>query len=251
MLKSILPTILFSSSILFAQELRTWKNTDGTNSFTATFISQKDNSVTLRQSNGKLITFDISKLHQDDRNWLNTKLAEGKTDSQKQLPEPNTVFDTLKFGDTRSIVTQKLQDSKIVSSEIKSTFFARTGLNGIFHTKHKIGGLYCYLFFDWDENDQLKEITLQTESKQTSEYNTVLKPCWSELIELIGPIHGKPLQHMEIISAAKLQDGQMMASHLWRMDQGGTVMLGTSRVGDGYQVNVRFTKEKIEPVKVP
>lgn len=251
MLRNLAITIIACSSALFAGESRTWKSADGTNSFTAEFISRKADTVTLRRSNGSIISFDMSKLHADDQAWLKTKEQPGQGKTKEVVPDANAVFDTLFFGDSRAEVTEKMKKSKIVSSDVASTFFARTGLNGVFHTKHKIGGLYCYLFFDWDENDKLKEITLQTESKDLAEYKTTIESCWKELTELISPIHGKPLQHMPIPNPSTLQDEAMMGTHLWRMDQGGTVILGTSRIGNGYQVIVRFTKEKIEPVIVP
>jgi hypothetical protein len=43
----------------------------------------------------------------------------------------------------------------------------------------------------------------------------------------------------------------MLASHLWRIDQGGTVMLGASRLGEAYQVSILFTKDKIEVRPIP
>ena len=43
----------------------------------------------------------------------------------------------------------------------------------------------------------------------------------------------------------------MLASHLWRIDQGGTVLLGASRMEEAYQVSVLFTKEKIEVNRTP
>jgi hypothetical protein len=139
----------------------------------------------------------------------------------------------------------------MVETNLNSTFFGRTGINGIYRTVQPIGGLHCYLFFDWDEADLLKEISLRTEDKTLAQYESVLKPCWQALTELIVPIYGKPLQTTNMPAASSLSNEQMLASHLWRIDQGGTVMLGASRVGDAYQVSVLFTKDKIEPQPIP
>lgn len=251
MLRLIISALFTTLATLTAGETRSWSNTDGTKSFEAEFISRQDDTVTLGKSDGKELTFDISKLHEDDQRWLNLNYPLGQTGGGEKAPDPHAIFDTLKFGDDRTTVTEKLKASKIVESTVQGTFFGRTGLNGIYHTSHKIGGLYCYLFFDWSEAGELKEITLQTESKSSNQYSTVLEPCWKELIDLIGPIHGKPLQHMAIAAPSKLADGQMLATHLWEIEHGGTAMLGTSRMGDGFQVVVRFTKEKIEVRRIP
>jgi len=59
---------------------------------------------------------------------------------------------------------------------------------------------------------------------------------------------GKPIQTTPIPEVGLLKDGQMLGTHLWRIEHGGTVMLGTSRMEGGYQVVVRFTKEVIGPI---
>lgn len=251
-MRSLIISALFATIMsLSAGETRSWRNAEGTKSFDAEFVGRQDDSVTLRKSDGKELTFDIGKLHEDDKRWINLNSSLSGDGEGEKLPDPHAVFDTLKFGDRRKTVTEKLNASKFVANTVEGTFFGRTGLNGVYHTSHKIGGLYCYLFFDWSEEGALKEITLRTESKSTAQYSTVLKPCWEELIDLIGPIHGKPLQHMPIAEPSKLSEGQMLATHLWKIEHGGTAMLGTSRLGDAFQVVVRFTKENIEPRRIP
>ncbi len=247
MLRPVISILIAVSFPLFAGESRLWRDAEGTRSFEAEFVSRKDGNITLLREDGKELTFDISKLHEENRQWINLNYPVGKDGTGEKMPAPDAVFGTLAFGDSRETVTEKLASSKIVENTVAGTFFGRTGLNGIYHTRHKIGGLYCYLFFDWTESGELKEITLQTEGKEAGEYGTVLEPCWKELIELIGPIHGKPIQHMHVPDQDELQDGQMLASHLWRMEQGGTVLLGTCRLGKHYQVVVRFTRENIDP----
>ncbi len=236
---------------LYSGETRKWTSEDGTKHFDAEFVSRSGDEVTLLREDGKELTFDLVRLHEDDRRWLNLKHPLNKDGEPEVMPDPNAVFDTLKFGDDRETVSAKLDASKIVETGVEGIFQGRTGLNGIYRTKHKIGGLFCYLFFDWTESGKLKEVTLQTENKMSGEYDGILKPCWEECVPLITSIHGNPSQRAAIPSAASLEDGQMLASHLWKLDHGGTVMLGTARLGRGYQVVVRFTKERIEVQRVP
>ncbi len=241
---------LLVSLFSHAGEERRWSNSDGTKHFDAEFVSREADLITLLRSDGKELTFDISKLHEEDRQWLTLnhppggKQPEVKTDAR-------SVFDTLNFGDDRTLVSKKLAASKMVETSVDGIFQGRTGLNGIYRTRGTIGGLYCYLFFDWSEAGTLREITLQTEAKSEDEYLTDLKPCWAELVDLISPIHGRPTQAGNIASSSLLSDGQILGSHLWNIEHGGTVMLGTSRDSSGYQVVVRFTQEKIAPVTTP
>ena len=243
--------LLALSTMLRAGETRTWTSSDGSKTFDAEFISREENEVTLIRGDGKELSFDLDKLHEDDRRWLNLNHPAGEEGKGEEMPDPDAVFDTLKFGDDRETVSAKLKASKMVESGADGIFQGRTGLNGIYHTKHKIGGLFCYLFFDWSESGGLQEVTLQTENKLSGEYAEILKPCWEECIPLISSIHGTPSQKGELPGPEALEDGQMLASHLWALDHGGTVMLGTARSGRSYQVVVRFTKEKIAVNRIP
>jgi hypothetical protein len=243
--------LLILSCSLFAGEVRIWTSPDGTKTFKAALVSRQNNSITLLREDEKVLSFEISKLHEDDQRWLNLNFPLGKDGHGEAMPEASAVFDTLKFGDSRETVLKKLQASKIVETSVDGMFFGRTGLNGTFRTRHKIGGLFCYLFFDWNASGALKELTLQTESKPAELYDATLAPCWTECIDLITTIHGNPVQRGKIPTPHVLEDGQMLASHLWRLDHGGTVMLGIARQGNGYEVAVRFTREKIEANPIP
>jgi len=236
---------------LMAGEIRTWTNPDGSKTFKAEFMRRDKDTVILRPIGGRELSMGLEKLHAGDQSWLKKNHPTEAEAKAAEVPDEAAIFDTLKFGDTRETVTAKLKASKMVEANLNSTFFGRTGINGIYRTVQPIGGLHCYLFFDWDEADLLKEISLRTEDKAIGEYETVLKPCWQALTELIVPIYGKPLQTTKMPAASDLTNEQMLASHLWRIDQGGTVMLGASRLGEAYQVSILFTKEKIEARPIP
>lgn len=236
---------------LMAGEIRTWTNPEGSKTFKAEYIRRDLDTVTLRPVGGKELSMGLEKLHADDQSWLKKNHPTEAEAKAAEAPDEAAIFDTLKFGDNRETVTSKLKASKMVEANLDSTFFGRTGINGIYRTVQPIGGLHCYLFFDWDEADLLKEISLRTEDKLEAEYETILKPCWQALTELIVPIYGKPLQTTKMPAATDLASEQIVASHLWRIDQGGTVMLGASRLGEAYQVSVLFTKDKIEVKPIP
>lgn len=249
----MLRTLTFSlliSTLSHAEEQREWRNAEGTKHFEAEFLRRKADLITLLRADGKELTFDIGKLHENDRKYLALNHP-AKGEEPEIQPDARSVFDTLNFGDDRTTVSKKLAASKMVETSVDDVFQGRTGLNGIYRTRGKIGGLYCYLFFDWSDAGRLKEITLQTEGKSEDRYISELKPCWAELIELIGPIHGRPSHKGNIAAASALSEGQILGSHLWNIEHGGTVLLGTSREGNGYQVIVRFTQDRIAPVRTP
>ncbi len=240
----LLFTILHTSTLFTQAEQREWSNADKTKSFLAEFVAREGNQITLTREDGKTIIFDVTKLHHSDQKWLfDNHPADGPAETYEATDE--SVFDTLNFGDNRTLVARKLAASKMVESSVDGAFQGRTGLNGIYRTRGKIGGLYCYLFFDWTPDGGLKEITLRTEGKPRPVYITELKPCWAELTGLIAPIHGRPIHTSSMPSPNNLEDGQILGSHLWRIDNGGTVLLGAGREGNNFQVVVRFTTEDL------
>ena len=231
-------------------ESREWKSATGESSFTGDFISHDTQRVTIRREDGRIFTFEIEKLCTADRNWLATKDSIAPAD-QEPAPDPNAVFDTLCFGDSRKDVEAKLKASKLVETLVDDTFFGRFGLNGSFRTKQKIGGLYCELFFDWSKGGNLKEVSLQTQPQDAGTYDDLLRNNWNQLAELLTMLHGKPLQQAGYPEASDLQNDLYLGSHLWRLEGGGSAMLGTSMQANKYMVVVRFTTEKIQPVLVP
>ncbi|MFC7336775.1 hypothetical protein ACFQY0_06275 [Haloferula chungangensis] len=240
---------LFLTGILHA-ESRNWKSAAGESTFSGEFISHDTQRVTIRREDGRVFTFDVAKLSEEDRNWLATKDSI-VVDDAEPAPDPNAVFDTLCFGDSRKEVEAKLKASKNVETLVDETFFGRFGLNGTFRTKQKIGGLYCELFFDWSKGGNLKEISLQTQPKDAGTYDDLLRNNWNQLSELLTMLHGKPLQTAGYPEMGDLQNDLFLGSHIWRLEGGGTAMLGTSMQANKYMVVVRFTTERINPVVVP
>lgn len=242
---------LIFSACASAGEVREWTNSEGTKSFDAEFICQEGDNITLKRSDGSEITFDISRLHKDDHKWLKANHRTGGKNANLEISDKDAIFDTLKFGDSRESVMEKLRSSSVVETEIEEAFFARTGLNGAYRTKQKIGGLYCYLFYDWDNSGNLTELTLTTEPQPESQYGSSIKSCWDELPALISMLHGLPVLDGDMPVSSKLEEGSMLGSHLWRIEGGGSVLLGIAKVENKYEVSVRFTLEKIDMKPIP
>jgi len=231
---------------------RNWRSADGTKSFDGEFLKREGSAITIAQANGKEITFDITKLHADDQKWIN--LYHPTDASKKSGPASTGVFDELKFGDTRQQVEEKLKKSEIVEAATgttpKSTIFGGTAMDAEYRTKEKIGELYASLYFTWDENDgKLSEISLQTEPLSGISYDDSLKDCWGDFIELLTTLYGDPVQKAPFPARNQVPAETIIGSHIWKLDKGGTAMLGTARSGEKYIVVVRFSKKSVEEIQ--
>lgn len=244
----VLPTLL-------SAETRAWKSSDGLRSVMGEMITRTDTSVTIRNQAGKEITIELAKLHPDDLKWLSSNQLTATPVKTAPPTEPevstDSFFDNLTFKDTRESTLTKLKVSKVVELTTGEAFIGRSGLNGIFRTRQKIGGLSGFLYFDWAEAGTLKELTLQTETVPASAYKTQLEPSWSEFTVLLNTLYGKPVQKGKLPSKESIPDGSFFPSHLWKLETGGSALLGTARDGDNYQVVVRFTQKVIKPVESP
>ncbi len=227
---------------------RPWKSADGVRSVQGEFVKRDASSVTIRTEAGKEVAIELTKLHPDDTKWLDLNHSLNPTAPPQ---DPSAFFDNLTFRDTRESTLAKLKVSKVVQMTTDETFIGRSGLNGVFKTRQKIGGLDGFLYFDWTEAGKLKELTLQTETRPDSAYKSELEPSWKELIELLGTLYGKPMQKGPIPPVDTLADGSFAPSHLWLLDGGGSALLGTARDGGKYQLVVRFTQKKVGVVEIP
>jgi hypothetical protein len=243
----LIACLLLSSSLLHA-ETRVWRSADGGKSIQGQFVKRDAASVTIRRPNQNELVIPLEKIHWDDRAWLD---ARHPLPAAAPAPVNSYVFDKLEFGDNRAQVTEKLKASKLVKATLPETLFARTGINGIFQTLQKVGGLEASLYFDWSEDGGLKEVTLQTTALSGNDVEARLTPSWKELIGILTSLHGRPINAHGKLDVSSIPNGSMTATHLWKLEHQGTAMLGAARNGDAYQIAVRFTTEDIKPVIIP
>lgn len=247
--KLLILSLLLGWSLTACAELRSWKSSDGTKTLRANFLSRDEETVTLRRSDGRVLTFSIGKLHQDEQEYLEKNHPYESTEGAKE-PEGDA-FGPLQFGDKRNEVEAKLLESSLVKANVDAGLFGRTGLNGVFETTETIGGLPCFLYFDWTNSGGLQEVTLRTKELDSMSYASKLQGTWNELINLLNKLYGKPISISPYPEQKELQDGLMLASHLWRTNDGHSVLLGTGQNQSNYNVSVRFTTKRIQPVVIP
>ena len=227
-------------------ESHPWKSADGLRTVQGEFIKRDATSVTIRSDGGKEFTIELSKLHPEEKKWLDLNHS-----LTGPAPDPAAFFDNLTFDDTRESTLAKLKVSKIVEMTADETFIGRSGINGIFRTRQKIGNLSGFLYFDWTEAGKLKELTLQTDCLPATAYKSDIEPSWKEFIGLLSTLYGKPVQKGPIPQPESIASGSFSPSHMWTLESGGSALLGTAREANKYQLVVRFTQKKVAVVEIP
>lgn len=245
--------LIFSLAAPLLAEPREWKNQDGSRSIRGEFLKRESTSISIRRSSDqKEINIPLDKLHADELVWIDandpTKKPHVAISSKPSIPP---VFDKLSFGETRDEVFEKLKSSEFVELAVAEALVGRTGLNDVFRTRKKIGGLDASLFFDWDDDGKLIEINLQTCGLPASALKEQLTPCWKDLAALLTSLYGKPIVADSQLRLASIRDGTMFPSHLWNLEKKGSATLGAAREGDDYKVIVRFSEKIVQPVTLP
>ena len=130
-------------------------------------------------------------------------------------------------------------------------FLGRTGLNDVFRTRRKIGGLDATLYFDWDGAGGLREVSLQTASLPASDLKEKLQPCWKEFATLLVTLYGKPVVAGGELSITSINIGTFSPTHLWNLEHNNSAQLGAAHERDGYQIVVRFSRKSLQPFALP
>lgn len=161
------------------------------------------------------------------------------------------VYGSLEFGDSRETVTKKLKVSELVEQTLDSTFFGRTGLNGVFKCKAKLAGLTYHLYFGWSENGGLNEITLRSNGIPLSEYNNSLKDAWSEANSLFTKVYNKPAQNAKYPTQQDFKENDIMISHVWYKGSSQSILIGPGIKKGKCFLAIRFVNERVKIVRTP
>lgn len=224
-------------------EVRTWRSHDGSRSIRGEFVRRGDDSVWISRGDGKEVEIQFARLHPDDRKWL-----EANHPPASATPEEtngHSVFDVLQFGDTREMTLEKLRRSEVLECTVAEGMLARTGLNGSYRTRAKIGGKNALLFFDWADDGTLRDIQLRSDPVPATGYRESLGTCWTELSQLLTVLHGKPKVSADELPAEPPAEGAIAPTHAWTLEHGGTAQLGPARENGQVRMVVHFTSESL------
>ncbi len=249
-LKTII-ILLFAATLNAAAAPRSWKSADGQRSVKGELVTRNAITVTIRRSaDFREVTIPLDQLSLEDRAWLNTNRPLPGTAPVPALPKL-TFTPLITFGESRTQVLAKLKTNKEFKATIAETLMGRTGLNGVYSTHEKIGGLDASLYFDWDESGNLKEITIQTSPYPTSDLNKRILPCWTTFIALLTNQFGEPIKAQKELDLTSIQDGSLSSTHVWEVKGSGVAMLGAARDGNRYLIAVRFTTQGLRYSPTP
>jgi len=146
----------------------------------------------------------------------------------------------LNYGDTRKIVTKKLNASPAFKAKISSGLFGRVGLNGAFTTTNELANLKFKLYFDWNNSEGLKDVTFRSTPMPIASYSKKVQNSWAYAINLLSSIHGTATNAGEYPKKNTLQAGGIQYSHEWKTTNG-YVYLGTGQESKGYNLVITFS----------
>jgi len=166
-------------------------------------------------------------------------------------PSLASVYGDLEFGDDRDTVTQKLQKSKLVSQTINTSLMSRTGLNGIFKSKAKLAGMTYHLYFDWNEDGGLREITLRSDQIPKANYSTTLYKAWLAASQLFTQVYNLPAQNAGFPEKMDVIKHNILMSHIWHKGDKQSILMGPGIEKENCFLAIRFLNQHIEPVLIP
>ncbi len=202
---------------------REWTSANGANKLVGDFVKLEKSMITLKRPNGRLVKFDISKLSKEDQ-----KFARKKAGIKEPVQKGNfSVFDQFRFGQSRNSVEAELKRNRDIQGGIHDIFLARTGINGLYFVS--IEGERFDLFFEWDEDERLKEIVLQSSPFNPGDYDTSLKKTWQRLRNNFCTRYGEPQNTTGFPKNSMLVEGGAMSSDIWELGTKKHFYLGTGR----------------------
>ena len=155
------------------------------------------------------------------------------------------VYGELEYGDNRETVTQKLRKSPLVSLGVDEAFLGRTGLNGIFKCKSRLAGLDYHLYFNWNANGGLNEITLRSNELDMARYRDELRQAWQEAELLFERVYGAATQKAPYPDLTALVENSMLITHVWQQQPNECILLGTGRHKGKCFMFIRFANERV------
>lgn len=158
------------------------------------------------------------------------------------------IYETLEYGDTKEVVTNKLKQCERIENTAPDTMFGNVALNGSFLVKKELSGLRFALFFNWDDDGGLNEITLRSTGVEEQQFSEKLKPAFKQAGALIKEVYGNPVASNAMPSSSDIDEGVIINSHLWHVG-GGSLLMGVAQQEGKYQLSIRFTQKLIEPAK--
>jgi len=166
---------------------------------------------------------------------------------QSVATQAGDLISGIQYGETQEAVTIKLANSNLVSAELDESLFGRVGLNGSYETVNTLHGMKFKLYFDWQDNGpirQLTQMTFRSRPISLTGYTSTLEPAWSYAQNMISARFGKPSNAGDFPKASSLEDGGIMYSHEWKTNEG-FVYLGIGKEAGKLNLSISFHKNQL------
>ncbi len=204
-----------------AGEMRVWTSAEGGKTLEGEFVKLDGGTISLKRKDGTDLVFALDKLSLADRvhaRELAERMAAGAATAaaaKDAVKADLTVFSQFKFGETRKEVQELLKKNSALEGGMVEAFMARTGINGIFYID--LDGIRFDLYFDFNDSDRLREISLQSASYDPGDYNGALKSAWGRLRSGFIIRYGEPTLATGYPAASQISEGVSMSSDIWEL----------------------------------
>jgi hypothetical protein len=248
-----LTTLIICVFTTSAAEARLWKNAEGTKAIEAEFVTLVGDNVTLKTPAGKEMKFPLTFLSAEDQALA--KKTQTDADNEKkpaaaEAAKSIKVFDQFTFGEGREAVAKKAAASKSLTGGVADALKGRVGLSGAYFIS--IDGIRYDLHFEFDGNERLTEMSLQSDPYEPDEYDSSMKKAWSRLRESFIASYGDPTETTGFPPRKVITEGVAMSSDLWNLGGSRHIYLGTGMIDGKVSCVLRCSNKKYAaPVSEP
>ena len=198
---------------LATSEVRDWKSADGKRTIKAELVEQNGENVKLKRADGKVFLFPRKLLSEDDQGYLDALIEEKLQAKRMENSKFLRVFQKLQFGNTPEQVANVMKNAPGIEGGVNEFFKNRMGMNGIFFVK--IDGVRYDFFFEFGDNDRLKEISLRSSAFNRSQYRGKLQNNWRKLRSALVASLGSPAMSTELPAPEKLEVNMAQSTDIW------------------------------------
>ena len=240
-----LTTLIICGFTTAVVEARLWKNAEGTKAIEADFVSLTGSDVTLKTPAGKEIKFPLTFLSAEDQALAKKTQAEAESTKDLKAAEAAKsikVFDQFTFGEARDTVAKKAADSKMLTGGVADALKGRVGLSGAYFVS--IDGIRYDLHFEFDGNDRMTEMSLQSDPYEPDEYDSSMKKAWNRLRESFIASYGDPADTTGFPPKNVITEGVAMSSDLWSLVGDRHIYLGTGMIEGKVSCVLRCSNKK-------
>lgn len=247
--KLLITALLVALTCVSQAAPRLWKNTNATRSFQGELVKREADKITIKMiPSGNLAVLKPEQLHHSDIEWLkqNHPFEDEKPQGSAPTAAAGAFYDSLAFGDDKATIIKKLKESPRFHSELDETFFARTGINGTFHTTkgNEFFGMHSSLYYDWDEAGGLKFLSLYGHCTAAADTEANLIPIYLEMVKNISKFFGEAKRAAPKPQYAGLGEGEITFNDAWSLKTGGSLLLGIGKQDGNHVIIARFTREQ-------